>query len=70
MAVNVSLLRAAMAEANQRSASRILIHAPRQRGLLLGLLNQRRWWTITRARLCAQTILREHLNALGLTESA
>ena len=35
-----------------------------------GLLNQRRWWTVTRARLCAQHIIREHLGAFGLPERA
>jgi len=32
------------------------------------LLNQRRWWTATRARLCAQHIIREGLGACGLRE--
>ena len=36
--------------------------------LLLGLLNQRRWWTVTRARLCAQHIIRERLGECGLAE--
>ncbi len=65
-----ALLRTAMEEANRRSASRILVRVPGQRGLLLGLLNQRRWWTITRARLCGQAIIRQHLDAFGLTEGA
>ncbi|HYN20197.1 MAG TPA: N-6 DNA methylase, partial [Thermoanaerobaculia bacterium] len=65
--VNADLLRKAMAEANKRSASRILVEAPGRRGLLLGLLNQRRWWTITRARLCGQHVIRHHLAAFGLT---
>lgn len=62
------LLRKAMEAANQRGCSRIIIQAPRKRGLLLGLLNQRRWWTATRARLCAQHIIRERLGACGLAE--
>jgi hypothetical protein len=41
-----------------------------KRGLLIGLLNQRRWWTVTRARLCAQHIIRERLGACGLAEHA
>lgn len=65
--VNTSLLRKAMDEANKRSASRIIVRAPGRRGLLLGLLNQRRWWTLSRARLCGQYIIRHHLGALGLT---
>jgi len=62
------LMRKAMEAANQRGCSRIIVHAPRKRGLLLGLLNQRRWWTATRARLCAQHIIREGLGACGLAE--
>lgn len=66
--VNSSLMREAMKSANQRGCSRIIVRAPKKQGLLLGLLNQRRWWTITRARLCAQHIIREHLDAFGLKE--
>ena len=68
VSVNPSLMRKAMDAANQRGCSRIIVHAPRQRGLLLGLLNQRRWWTVTRARLCAQHIIRERLGECGLAE--
>jgi N-6 DNA Methylase len=67
---NPSLLREAMKVANQRGSSRIIVQAPGKRGLLLGLLNQRRWWTKTRARLCAQHIIRQHLAAFGLPETA
>jgi len=56
--INSNLMRKAMELANQRGTSRIIVHAPGKRGLLLGLLNQRRWWTVTRARLCAQHIIR------------
>jgi hypothetical protein len=68
--VNHSLIRKAMEVANRRGTSRIIVHAPGNRGLLLGLLNQRRWWTATRARLCAQHIIRHHLVGLGLSEDA
>ena len=68
--VNPSLMREAMRVANERGASRIIVHAPGKQGLLLGILNQRRWWTITRARLCAQHIIRERLGACGLPEHA
>lgn len=64
--INPSLMRKAMEVANQRGCSRIIVHAPGKRGLLIGLLNQRRWWTVTRARLCAQHIIRERLGACGL----
>lgn len=68
--INPSLMRKAMEAANQRGCSRIIVHAPGKRGLLIGLLNQRRWWTVTRARLCAQHIIRERLGACGLPEHA
>ncbi len=66
--INPALMRKAMEAANKRGCSRIIVHAPKKAGLLLGLLNQRRWWTITRARLCAQHIIRERLGACGLPE--
>jgi hypothetical protein len=66
--VNPGLMAKAMAAANEKGASRITVRAPGKRGLLLGLLNQRRWWTITRARLCSQNIIRKHLGAFGLPE--
>ena len=65
-----ALMRKAMEAANQRGCSRIIINAPAGRGLLMGLLNQRRWWTVTRARLCAQHIIRERLGSCGLPEHA
>lgn len=68
--INPSLMRKAMEAANQRGCGRIIVHAPGKRGLLIGLLNQRRWWTVTRARLCAQHIIRERLGACGLPEHA
>ncbi len=67
--INPALLRQAMEEANKRSASRIIVRVPENGGLLLGLLNQRRWWTVTRAQLCAQYIIRYHLDAFGLAET-
>ncbi len=70
LTINSSLMRKAMEAANQRGCSRIVVHAPGKRGLLIGLLNQRRWWTVTRARLCAQHIIRERLGACGLPEQA
>jgi hypothetical protein len=66
--VSPSLMRKAMEAANRRGCSRIIVLAPKKSGLLLGLLNQRRWWTITRARLCAQHIIRERLGTFGLPE--
>ena len=66
--VNPNVLREAMRLANERGASRIVINVPGNHGLLLGLLNQQRWWTRTRARLFAQHIIRERLGAFGLPE--
>ncbi len=68
--VNAALLRRAMQEANRTAASRIVINAPGGKGLLLGLLNQKRWWTISRAHLCGQHLLREHLSVFGLSTAA
>ena len=66
--ISPGLIRKAMEVANQRGCSRIVMHASGKRGLLIALLNQRRWWTVTRARLCAQHIIRERLGAFGLAE--
>ena len=63
------LLTKAMELANRHGSSRIMVHASGNRGLLLGLLNRKRWWTITRARLCAQHIIRDHIEAFGLAEA-
>ena len=70
VSINPSLMHKAMEAANQNGCSRIIVQAPGKRGLLLGLLNQQRWWTITRARICAQHIIRERLGACGLPEEA
>lgn len=68
--VNPALLRAAMQEADQTGSSRVIIHLPQSGGLLVGLLNQRRWWTPTRARLCGQEIIKNHLPAFGSVAAA
>jgi len=68
--ISPALIRKAMEVANQRGCSRIIVHAPGKSGILIGLLNQRRWWTVTRARLCAQHIIRERLGGCGLAEHA
>ena len=70
VSINLSLMHKAMEAANHNGCSRIIVQAPGKRGLLLGLLNQQRWWTVTRARLCAQHIIRERLGACGLPEEA
>lgn len=59
-----------MHKANETGASRIIVKLPDERGLLLGLLNQQRWWTITRARLCGTHLLRQYLDVFGLSNAA
>ena len=49
-------------EGDSMSASRIVFVLP-QGGLLIGLLNQQRFWSQTRARLCALHVIRRHLSA-------
>ena len=50
-----------MRVAAETSASRVILHLPGG-GIVMGLLNQRRFWTRSRARLCALHIAREHLD--------
>lgn len=52
----------AIQEANRTAASRILLVLP-QGGLFIGLLNQLRFWSKSRARLCGLHIIRQHLSA-------
>ncbi len=59
------LLRSLMEEANKAAASRVVLRVP-EGGLLLGVLNQRRFWTRSRARLCGLHLLRHHLDAFPL----
>jgi len=47
--------------ASETSASRVVMPIP-QGGIILGLLNQRRFWSRSRARLCALHISQEHLD--------
>ncbi|TDU64088.1 N-6 DNA methylase [Prosthecobacter fusiformis] len=61
--VPAEILQQAMADANQNGLSRIIVRLHHGRGLLIGILDARRWWTRTRARLCAHTITLEHLDA-------
>ena len=54
-----TLIARLMRAAATTSASRIIVRVPGG-GLILGLLNQRRFWTFSRARLCAVEVAREH----------
>jgi len=49
-----------MRVASETSASRVVMALP-DGGIILGLLNQSRFWTRSRARLCGLHIAREHL---------
>jgi len=63
--VDETLIRAAMATADHHGASRILLE--RDGDLILGLLRQYRYWTPTRARLCALDLIQSadrHLDRL------
>lgn len=53
-------------QANNTGSSRIIVH---DEGLLfIGIIGQYRYWTLSRARLTAQTILRYHLDAFPTGE--
>jgi hypothetical protein len=54
------LIASLVAEASSSAASRVVMPLP-EGGLILGLLNKRRFWTQSRARLCALHIAEEHL---------
>ena len=58
-AVTATLIARVMRAATTTSASRIIVRVPGG-GLILGLLNQRRFWSLSRARLCAVEVAREH----------
>jgi hypothetical protein len=57
-----ALLIGLMEEANRVAASRVVMRVP-DGGLLIGILNQRRFWTQSRARLCGLHITRQCLDA-------
>jgi len=54
-----------MGEANKTGASRIVLRLPSV-GLFVGILNQRRLWTRSRARLCSLHIEEHHLDAFPI----
>lgn len=60
-----ALLARLMVEANKTGASRIILQVP-EGGLLVGILNQRRFWTRSRARLCSLYIEQHHLSAFSV----
>lgn len=54
------LVASLVAEASASAASRLVMPLP-ETGLIIGLLNKRRFWTQSRARLCALHIAEKHL---------
>jgi hypothetical protein len=58
-------LKGLMVEANKTGASRIVFHLPGG-GLVVGILNQRRFWTQSRARLCSLHIEQHHMDAFPI----
>lgn len=60
--ISSEFLVAIMREATKTAASRVVMTLP-QGGLLVGLLNQSKFWSLSRARLCGLHILRQHMAA-------
>ena len=54
-------------EANKTGCSRVVVHGKGR--LLVGIIGQYRYWTLSRARLCALDILRHHLDAFPMRKS-
>ncbi|MCF7790096.1 MAG: SAM-dependent methyltransferase [Prosthecobacter sp.] len=54
------LIASLVGESSASAASRLIMPLP-EGGLIIGLLNKRRFWTRSRARLCALHIAEEHL---------
>jgi hypothetical protein len=51
-------------EANKTGCSRVIVHE--DGSLLVGIIGQYRYWTLSRARLCALNIIRNHLDVFPL----
>jgi methylase of polypeptide subunit release factors len=51
-------------EANKTGCSLVIVHEKGR--LLVGIIGQYRYWTLSRARLCALDILRHHLNVFPM----
>jgi hypothetical protein len=54
-------------EANKTGCSRVIVHE--EGCLLVGIIGQYRYWTLSRARLCVLDILRQHLDAFPIGRS-
>lgn len=62
LAIPRNMISTVMQEANRSAASRLILVLPNG-GLFIGLLNQLRFWSKSRARLCGLHIVRQHLGA-------
>ena len=54
-------------EANKRGCSKVVVHG--EKSLLIGVIGQYRYWTLSRARLCALDLLRHHLSVFPIERS-
>ncbi|MGA2402358.1 MAG: N-6 DNA methylase [Syntrophobacteraceae bacterium] len=54
-------------EADKTGSSRVIVHEEAR--LLVGIIGQYRYWTLSRARLCALDVLRYHLDAFPMRRS-
>lgn len=63
-AVQRKLIAQITKEADKTGCSRVVVHEKRY--LLVGIIAQYRYWTLSRARLCALNILRNHLDAFPM----
>jgi hypothetical protein len=54
-------------EANKTGCSRVIVHE--EGSLLVGIIGQYRYWTLSRARLCSLDILRNHLEVFPVRRS-
>jgi hypothetical protein len=54
-------------EANKTGCSRVIVHGKGR--LLVGIIGQYRYWTLSRARLCALNILRNNLDVFPIGRS-
>jgi hypothetical protein len=61
------LLSLIIRDANRTGCSRAVVHEKGR--LLVGIIGQYRYWTLSRARLCALDILRHHLDAFPMGRS-
>jgi hypothetical protein len=64
---DTAMIGALMREADKTASSRVVMPIYDGGGVLLGLLNRQRYWTRSRAHLCARHIIRNHLKAFPVS---